>query len=167
MNCDDAFDQLTTLGAQDDAALQRHLAGCPRCRDMQETLSPALDGFAAAAESDFAAIETRPSYLTEDAVQLAERTARRLSRESANTRCSPWPRVRLTAFTAAACVAAICLFAVFWPAARRNLTDRSFGPAPRSPHAICNRTTLGDSSLPRTAEQVIATCIACHLPTGQ
>ena len=42
MNCDTAFDLMTDAGGCQSAALALHLRGCPRCRQMQETLAPAL-----------------------------------------------------------------------------------------------------------------------------
>ena len=42
MNCDTAFDLMTDAETTRSSALARHLEGCPRCRQMQETLSPAL-----------------------------------------------------------------------------------------------------------------------------
>jgi hypothetical protein len=46
MNCDMAFDLMTDAEGCQSAALGQHLASCPRCRQMQETLAPAL-GFLA------------------------------------------------------------------------------------------------------------------------
>ncbi len=42
MNCDTAFDLMTDAEGAASLALANHLAGCPRCRQMQETLAPAL-----------------------------------------------------------------------------------------------------------------------------
>jgi hypothetical protein len=43
MNCDLAFDCLTDSARRDCAELAKHLARCPRCRDMAEALEPAID----------------------------------------------------------------------------------------------------------------------------
>ncbi len=43
MNCDTAFDLMTDAEGAGSLALANHLAGCPRCRQMQETLAPALE----------------------------------------------------------------------------------------------------------------------------
>lgn len=43
MNCDLAFDLMTDPAGCESQALLSHLAECPRCRQMQETLAPALD----------------------------------------------------------------------------------------------------------------------------
>jgi hypothetical protein len=42
MNCDTAFEVMTDAEECQSAALAQHLRGCPRCRQMQEILSPAL-----------------------------------------------------------------------------------------------------------------------------
>jgi hypothetical protein len=43
MNCDTAFDLMTDVETARSSALARHLEMCPRCRQMQDTLAPALD----------------------------------------------------------------------------------------------------------------------------
>jgi anti-sigma factor RsiW len=45
MNCDQAFEVMTDPCFEDGAALDEHLEICPRCRQMYETLSPALGLF--------------------------------------------------------------------------------------------------------------------------
>jgi cytochrome c553 len=42
MTCDEAFDRMTSE-AELTPATRAHLAGCPRCREMHDTLSPALE----------------------------------------------------------------------------------------------------------------------------
>ncbi len=42
MTCDEAFDILTSPAASSSAGLHAHLQTCPRCRDLQEALAPAL-----------------------------------------------------------------------------------------------------------------------------
>lgn len=43
MNCNLAFDLMTDSEGRQSRALQAHLDNCPRCRQMQETLAPALE----------------------------------------------------------------------------------------------------------------------------
>ena len=43
MNCDTAFDLMTDANGSRSGALARHFVTCPRCRQMQETLAPALE----------------------------------------------------------------------------------------------------------------------------
>ncbi|WP_417380585.1 hypothetical protein [Gimesia sp.] len=45
MNCDEAFDLITHPTDHQCEELQWHLQLCPRCRQMQETLAPALTSF--------------------------------------------------------------------------------------------------------------------------
>ena len=46
MNCDDAFDVITSSQARASEHLQEHLSACRRCQQMFETLEPALALFA-------------------------------------------------------------------------------------------------------------------------
>ena len=41
MNCDDVFEALTDPALSQSAELERHLANCPRCRQLQQVLEPA------------------------------------------------------------------------------------------------------------------------------
>lgn len=42
MNCDQAFDAMTSSEWKSDTELEHHFSGCPRCREMAEVLSPLL-----------------------------------------------------------------------------------------------------------------------------
>lgn len=76
MNCDQAFDQMTQLGGSADPALESHLASCRRCREMQETLSPAIGLF----EADARVHAHEPwRNAAESNTDLATQTARRLT----------------------------------------------------------------------------------------
>ena len=96
MNCDTAFDHMTDAELWDSPELNEHLSGCPRCRQMQETLAPALGLFDVPSVPsiedeplDFSANEdvyhrdhdgasgSRP-FLTGEAVRLAEEVAAQL-----------------------------------------------------------------------------------------
>jgi hypothetical protein len=76
MNCDQAFDLMTDPSRDDSPQLHAHLDGCPRCRQMYETLSPALGLFDAATHEELRGAE---SDLRATSVELAERVAVRLS----------------------------------------------------------------------------------------
>jgi hypothetical protein len=52
MNCDEAFDCLTDPLHSSRAELEWHLSQCPRCRQMEETLRPALSLFVELPEDD-------------------------------------------------------------------------------------------------------------------
>lgn len=80
MNCDQAFEYLTDSARRDSSALARHLAGCARCRQLRETLEPALDMFEdLVPEPGIGAIEPTSPAATEDAVRIAEQSAARLA----------------------------------------------------------------------------------------
>lgn len=104
MNCDEAFELITHPTDHNCDELQWHLQMCPRCRQMQETLAPALTSFQklsdeiqlsdeelALFEDDFTAQnDTQPAsgytssgkpFLSPDAVRIAEQAATRLSAE--------------------------------------------------------------------------------------
>lgn len=83
MNCDEAFDQLTDPKHRDSADLRWHLERCPRCRQMQDVLAPALDLFDAPGEMFMESPSLPPSgsgFLSAESILLAERTAAELSR---------------------------------------------------------------------------------------
>jgi hypothetical protein len=83
MNCDQAFDQMTQLGGGTDPQLRSHLAGCRRCREMQETLAPALGLF----EADARPPREEPWRIeSESAGDLATQTARRLTETAVRPR---------------------------------------------------------------------------------
>ena len=102
MNCDQAFEYLTDRSRCDSPELHAHWAICPRCRQMRETLSPALASFGAGGmieasyqESDsehtldvssapWASPEPH-AFLSLEAVHVAEAAARQLSRRHART----------------------------------------------------------------------------------
>ena len=92
MNCDEAFDIFTMPDGLPNERLARHLANCPRCRQMKETLEPALALFDADTADEFhsnddAEIvvdstqqECHPRRVaSSDAVRLAMGTAAELS----------------------------------------------------------------------------------------
>lgn len=83
MNCDQAFDQMTQLGGGTDPQLRLHLAGCRRCREMQETLAPALGLFEADPRPDRQEPWQTDSESTGD---LATQTARRLTETAVRPR---------------------------------------------------------------------------------
>ena len=171
MNCDQAFDRLTSPGADGDAALERHLRGCPRCRDMQETLAPAMEWLASADEftsEPSAEAAQSPPFLTDEALQVAERAAHRLGRNRATqppARVATAPKNR-GSWLAVAGLAAICLFAVVIPLSTNESGPRSAEQRFHSVGTKCLWQLQGDDQLlPNgNAKQVVATCIACHLP---
>jgi hypothetical protein len=109
MNCDEAFELITHPTDHNCDELQWHLQMCPRCRQMQDTLAPALTSFQklsdeiqlsdeelALFEDDFTAQnDVQPDsgytpsgkpFLSPDAVRIAEQAATRLSAEVGHTK---------------------------------------------------------------------------------
>ena len=191
MNCDEAFDALTDPEQASNRALAWHLEFCPRCREMQNVLAPALgllaEGTLAAERdstqkfrcptpnrvSDFleagSAAAARPPrgkakapFLTPEAVQVAEQIAQRLRS----------PRRRLGSFwTRFAVTAAVCLCAAFGVTFTFNPAE----PAPPRPQSEplrladqCLWTNRGEkvataSTEPPSSRWVVMSCVSCHL----
>jgi hypothetical protein len=80
MNCDQAFDCLTDSRRRHSAELERHLAACPRCRQMHDTLEPALDLFDCVVEEPDLSGLARERRATgqPESLRVAEQTAARL-----------------------------------------------------------------------------------------
>lgn len=164
MNCDQAFDHLTDPLATEDAALRRHLEVCPRCRAMQQTLSPALDWLTSAAREDSFSFGTGESFrgtpfLTEDSVAIATAAARQL----------PQRRFRhdVRAALGMALVALFGMaFGVFAIGQPLQTVQEASPPAASAPVTAClwpHRE--GERILPPgTAQAVVDSCIACHVP---
>jgi hypothetical protein len=99
MNCDTAFDLMTDAEGSRSLALARHFEDCPRCRQMQATLAPALD-FLVETRAE-GAHESAPHYsatgsggrrqpiVTAEALRIAQQTAVALIARAES------PRIRL------------------------------------------------------------------------
>lgn len=167
MNCDDAFDQLTSPGANDNRSLSEHLNRCPRCRAMQETLSPAIAWFSADVTPNSAPtdLDSPPAlFLSEDAVQVAERAAHRLAKRRASAPPHGISRRTIGAGFAMAALAAMFCFAFILPSFRTP-PGRSTSTRYSSSSTMClwKMPADGYSRTPPTADQLVATCAACHL----
>lgn len=87
MNCDLAFELMTDAAGCGSQALRSHLAECPRCRQMQATLAPALEWLSPAGITDGPdslppsldsyprAAERRPAPTAIEAVEIAQESA--------------------------------------------------------------------------------------------
>lgn len=78
MNCDQAFDCLTDSGRRHSPQLEEHLSRCTRCRQMQETLEPALDLFDELVPEPDLSSRTAIRTLAPESVRVAEQAASRL-----------------------------------------------------------------------------------------
>jgi hypothetical protein len=167
MNCDDAFERLTSPDAPLDAELDRHLAGCRRCRAMRDTLSPALEWLSVASlrRGTGGRADRRDIFLTDEAVQIAERAARRLAPAKGaddRRRKSRMSRVRWAAAAALVTIGFLAVF-VFPNVTRTPTAARSQNPDSAPPACLWSQPELARGESLRTSEQVVSTCVACHL----
>lgn len=163
MNCDLAFDSLTDAELVNSPELQAHLASCPRCRQMRQTLEPALELLTSPqpvgnSYSESRATATQP-YLSLEAVQVAETAARQLG---ARTPASYWRRLALSVAKCAALLviggamsAALVIPRVHSPAASTAGSSAAGGECLWKADPVPAST--GD------ARSVILSCVACHL----
>lgn len=174
MNCDIAFELMTEPQGGRSLALREHLERCPRCRQMQETLAPALEWLADAThdgtiefQSGFPAGSTAsppalPMVVTAESVAIAQQSAERLS-----VRCAPSKGridrgiaviVRSAALVAIGGFLALTLYPggnsgdrpTEWPASERN--------SPCRRHEVA----AGRAQSPTEIRALIASCAACH-----
>ncbi|MGE0377997.1 MAG: anti-sigma factor [Planctomycetaceae bacterium] len=160
MNCDQAFDAMTDPDRPHGRELAQHLRACPRCRQMYETLEPALGLFAAVDGEPVGTVPAVPARLASAPVRLAQQIAARLS-PAGNCSPSEPPRRRLWGAVFAAAVAGFLL-----SVGLGSLSPNSPTAAPGSTSAC---TWLNRDSIPNgeRANAVVATCVTCHLlPPG-
>jgi cytochrome c553 len=176
MNCDIAFELMTEPHGGRSLALREHLEQCPRCRQMQETLAPALEWLADVAQlpsSEFrsdstvgslATASTIPALEMADAVAIAQQSSERLS-----IRCvAPREKVRRWISTAvrSAALVAIGGFLALTVLSGGNPGDRSTERRAGDSGLRCRRHDLAadraESRSPAEIRSLIATCAACH-----
>lgn len=171
MTCDDAFEALTGPPLREDAALRTHLAACPRCRQMEEVLQPALAAFAPlSVRGDGGDSPEMTPFLTAELIADAEAAARSLSSRpqpataGSGDRRRPFDwRMATASLAFVVCVSALPFLAAAWsthvaPAAnclwkRHGATDAA--------------TTAAVDPNESASQRVVLTCIACHLPTSR
>lgn len=161
MNCDQAFDCLTDRARRYSAELDRHLAACPRCRHMCETLEPALDLFDdVVAEPDVSrSARGAPPVLSTESVRLAEQTAAQLSaaRERPRRSAEPWSFV--WRYAAVFLIGGAVVLGVGAVQGRLSPDTAPQGASCtwRNPSAVAQR----DAGNPQA---VTLSCITCHMP---
>ena len=181
ITCDAAFDALTDPRATDPRGtgqpeLEQHLASCARCRQMRDVLAPALALFAGEAPLERPGLSasraeeglsTRPSppnaLLSTAAVHAAGEAARKLS---SRHRRRPWRTTSLPELLRTAAVFLLGIATAFAIVTVGN--DRPVAtPAAAPPPGACLWTSAGQSQPEQArAEQVILSCVACHLPAS-
>jgi hypothetical protein len=154
MTCDDAFDAMTA-DAEFSAELRFHLANCPRCRQMHETLSPALNALDDVLDHRPAAPWLSASQPSQDAVALARTVAADLTRSAVITR--RWQRLATGLRYTAALFVAFALGLAFIPLSRPSPGRDAAVPAPPG---SCTRTLVQSST---DARALVKTCMACHI----
>ncbi|MBI1347652.1 hypothetical protein GC163_15360 [bacterium] len=166
MNCDQAFDDLTNPLLLDRTELEQHLRDCTRCRQMQETLAPALSWMADAPGSwSEAVVRSSDSgpLLTMQALQVAERCALELeSRRPSSQRT--WLRRSLMLAAVAVCGLACGL----WGIDRRETPTAAALPQETGLLTACLWTQPGreTASVDQSARHIVASCVMCHVPNS-
>ena len=157
MNCDQAFDYLTDSSRRDSENLARHLEGCGRCRQLRETLEPALGLFDdLVPEPGTGAFELTARAAGEDSVRIAEQSAARLSGQRR------WSTARFRAGCRYAAVFLIGASLAFGVGAIQSDPGDDSPPA-GSFCAWQNRTESADRGS-MDARAITLSCVACHLP---
>ncbi len=181
MNCDEAFEAMTDPSAPDNSALKWHLEFCPRCREMQDVLAPALamlstesvakeDSPANRLPSSFTDFESSHSaprrFLTPEAVQIAEQTARTLHPARKWFSARHWPR-----WIAVGALSLLVSLGLYF------LTTKSepARPAHADPIMLANHCLWKQPAPVKTATRtieptetnssrwIVLSCVACHL----
>ena len=154
MNCDQAFDALTSHGAAQNEALARHLETCPRCCDMADVFSPALELFAPVF------LEGEPLGET---ASLSE-TVPQLRPSSDWTDTAPWQknvrsarRVRRDGVKIVGAVALVALLTVAFSRIGRDDSNSGFV------NSLAAAECLRESTEPMKSSQAVPACVSCHL----
>lgn len=150
IDCDQAFDCMTDRTRRESPELCGHLETCPRCRQMAETLAPAIDLFAGPV----------PPWMQAEPVTTATApsgTAVRVARQSAR-RLSTWSRIPRSGWGSH-------LFAGVVGAAA-GFVAMAFVPPPNAAPArvppICTWKDRGTAPA-RDAQTLTRSCVLCHL----
>jgi hypothetical protein len=161
MNCDRAFDLMTSPDGLNDPALARHLDVCPRCRQMQETLSPALEWFATDGGGDWATSShsgsTATPLLSLQAVRVAEAAARDLSGRRS---MRDWRRALSIA---AMLIAGVAVGVASIDGGRPDRNPPTTSPAGLMTACLWNDPSLRARLPDASSQAVVASCVMCHV----
>jgi hypothetical protein len=190
MNCDDAFDALTDPVCADTAELAEHLLKCPRCRELKQVLEPALSLLCGdlPAEPAMAAalphegrgndddVASQKSFLSVEAIGVAEAAAARLASLSAPSGSRPVVRLprhrisgRATQGLLCAALGGLAVFCIgLWNGKSDVAPQRSLAPGV-IPAGVCTRNAVPQkpTQTRENARAVILSCVACHLQDHQ
>jgi hypothetical protein len=164
MNCDTAFELMTDVSGSRSSALTRHLESCTRCRQMQETLAPALEFLShappheliasLAEDPEFSETAGHQPFVTVEALTIANQAAYDLEEATA------LPRARIRRLGsrfvryAAVFAAGLLLAIVATPQHESGIIRKR----------ECTRREAADTTH-RSTEQIqilIRSCAVCH-----
>lgn len=167
MNCDQAFDHLTDRDVRDSDKLNRHLAKCPRCRQMSETLEPAfgmIDGAFEDLTLDASilsqqAVEdsTAPLLLSLEAIRVAESAAAELKTVTGRNNVIPRRMLQCAVAFLAGTAATLLVLAL---QGQRKDDEQQAAPFRLTQCSMLFPDERSESNL--TAESAMLTCVACH-----
>ena len=164
MNCDTAFDLMTDANGSRSSALAQHFETCSRCRQMQDTLAPALefltqdepsqDFSAGSGDSPSSEAGGRQPFVTVDSLRIAQQAAGRLAAQADLPRAKRQHLAgQLTRYAA--------VFAAGLLLALALVPERDRGKI----QAGCTRREAAAASSGRSADtiQILAlSCAVCH-----
>ncbi|MBS0265288.1 MAG: hypothetical protein JSS02_25365 [Planctomycetes bacterium] len=165
MNCDTAFDLMTDSEGCHSRALVQHLESCPRCRQMLDALSPALDFLAEDTECELDALPDSTSShaldlhacpASAESLQIVRQASARLEYRSgpssARTRRTWGQSIKYAAaFAAGVFLASVVLFP----------RERATSVVPTE----CTRFQLASAESTRSSAetlQLAQSCAICH-----
>jgi cytochrome c553 len=176
MNCNIAFELMTEPHGGRSLALREHLERCPRCRQMRETLAPALEWLADDAHVQGLEFQAEsparspmippamPMVVTADSVAIARQSAERLS-----VRCAPSTgRVGrgIAVIVRSAALVAFGGFLALTLLPGGNSGDRPAERRTPGGDSACRRHDVAagraPSQSPAEIRALIASCAACH-----
>ena len=162
INCDQAFEFMTSQDSESQPELSRHLEDCPRCREMAEVLSPVLGELNSVRQF----LDSEPAISRRDdssGVQLAIRAAETL--QSQDVAKSPSSRANSVLTSRILLTTLIFLIGLSGGWSLSLLKSDNLSQVPHSSVLKTNDCTWitpakAESRSPKT---VTLTCMACHL----
>ncbi|MEZ5943864.1 MAG: hypothetical protein R3C18_20905 [Planctomycetaceae bacterium] len=133
MNCDEVFDLLTSPVENASPQLGEHLHQCPRCRDLQEAIAPALSVVRGASVSK-TSVATRPAPV------------------KAPEKDTFWRYI--IAFSAGLTAALLLMAVVPRPGAAMTPTGNTAVCLWQAPHDTADNTN---------SNKVVLRCVSCHM----
>lgn len=187
MNCDEIFEALTSRGGPSRPEVRRHLAGCPRCRDLADALALLDVPMPAGPQPDVSRLLDVPAPFR--AVRAAAESAERLAIPAGSATCARsersgrsrqrwmsagWGRqglrYALAFFSGAAAslgVAAL-LHSGLPVSASAMVHDAALVATDSQKHRVLclwttRKTPTSQSPEPSNSNDIILSCVACHL----